>query len=104
MEANNQELMYEETAEAEYWNGLADAMDRLKNNPDFVKVFLEGYMKDAVVRQTSMLATQHVIQNNLRPQIMERLVAISHFEDYINLLNDMRRSEEDESEFESDEG
>lgn len=72
--------IYEE--ENTYWAGMAEALENLERNPDFKKLVLEGYFKDFAVNQTSMLATDYVRRNGTRPEIMERLVAISNLQDY----------------------
>jgi hypothetical protein len=79
---------------------MFEALDRLKQNPDFQKVILEEYFKNKAVDGVSLLATEYVIQNNLRSQVMESLIAISHLEDYFNVIDSLGRvpDEDDEDE------
>lgn len=49
----------------------------------FKVLVTEGYLKEKAVEYTSMLATEHVRQAGVRGAIMEELVAISAFEQYL---------------------
>lgn len=76
------ELTADEVKEYNYYVGMKQALDRLEQNPDFQKVILEGYFKDKAVNGVSMLATNYIRKNGLRPEVMEGLVAISQLQDY----------------------
>lgn len=67
-----------------YWYELSLALERLKNNPDFKLVFLDGYMKKFAIDKVSLLYTEMQPQ---RVQVMEKLVAIANFESYMHLIN-----------------
>lgn len=86
--------LYEE--ENTYWTGLNDALVRLEGNKDFQKLVLEGYLKDFAVNQTSMLASDYTRKNGLRPEIMERLVAISNLQDWFGTIKQLAGSFTDE--------
>ena len=80
-----------------YWTDMQEALERLHNNEDFKKVILEGYFKDRAVNGVSMLASGNVVDNGLRPQVMEDLVAISRLQDYFITINNLGSiAEEDE--------
>ena len=85
--------------EVQYMVELNDALTRLKDNKDFKKLILEGYFKDFAVNQTSMLATDYVRNTGKRPEVMERLVAISNLQDWfitIEQLGSVSPEEEEE--------
>lgn len=66
-----------------------EALQRLKENKDFQLVVLEGYLKESAVDKVSLLSTDYVRRNNLRGALFEELVAISAFEDYMNILDNL---------------
>ena len=86
----NQDL---ESVENQYWVDMNDALVRLKNGTpqpdDFKKVILEGYFKDKAINGVSLLATDYVKDNGLRPNVMEQLVAISALEDYFATITSL---------------
>jgi hypothetical protein len=75
-----------------YWAELANALEELEKNPNFKKLILEGYFKDFAVNQTSMLATDYVRKSGSRPEIMERLIAISNLQDWFNTVKQLTTS------------
>ena len=76
------ELTADEIKEYNYYVGMKQALDRLEANPDFQKVILDGYFKDKAINGVSLLATNYIKKNGLRPDVMESLVAISQLQDY----------------------
>lgn len=92
-----------ETSDNSYAVMMYEALSRLHDNPDFQKVILEGYFKDEPVRLTSLLATDYIRREGVRPVLMEKLVAISTLEDYFQTiiqLGNVPDDEEDEGEVE----
>ena len=81
-----------------YWKDMQEALERLHRNEDFKKVVLEGYFKDRAVNGVSMLASNNVVENGLRPQIMEDLIAVSRLQDYFLTINNLGGTSEDEDE------
>jgi hypothetical protein len=79
-------------AENNYWAELANALEELEKNPHFKKLILEGYFKDFAVNQTSMLATDYVRKSGGRPEIMERLIAISNLQDWFATVKQLTTS------------
>ncbi len=74
-----------------------EAYQRLKDNKDFQRLVLDGYLKDLAVDHVSMLATEHTRQSGTRGVLMERLVAISAFEDYLFMIENLGAPVPDES-------
>ena len=94
------ELTAEMLEEYNYYVGQKQALERLESNPDFKKVILDGYFRDKAVNGVSLLATDYIRRNGLRPEVMEGLVAISHLQDYFLTIKKMGTTEDydDESE------
>lgn len=80
--AAENELTADEIKEYNYYVGMRQALERLEANPDFVKVILDGYFKDKAINGVSLLASNYIKKNGLRPDVMESLVAISQLQDY----------------------
>lgn len=80
-----------------------EALQRLKDNEDFRIVVLEGYLKEKAIDQVSLLGTDYVRKNNLRGILMEELVAISVFEEYMHMIENLGAPiEEDELEIDEE--
>ena len=84
--AENVEL---ETVERTQMVQKYEALQRLKDNKDFQVVFLEGYLKEKAIASVSLLGTEYIVHNNLRAQLMEELVAISRFEGYMAMIDNL---------------
>ncbi len=94
------ELTADEVKEYNYYVGMKQALDRLEQNPDFKKVIMDGYFKDKAINGVSLLATNYIRKNGLRPEVMESLVAISQLQDYFISIKQLGAElpEEDEDE------
>lgn len=68
---------------------MLEALERLENNKDFQKVILNGYMVDESLRLSSLLANPTIKTQGKRTDIMEMLVAISTFGEYMNTIKAM---------------
>lgn len=82
--------IYEE--ENTYFTEMAAAIERLENNADFKKVIMEGYLKEYVLSQHSLLATPMVKRNGTRPEIMETLVATSNLISWMGMVKQFASS------------
>ena len=91
-----------ETTDNSHIVEMYEALSRLHDNPDFQKVILEGYFKDEPIRITSLLATDYVRREGVRPVLMEKLVAISSLEDYFQTIVQLGNVPEDEDEAEGE--
>ena len=82
---------------------MYEALERLYQNDDFQKVVLDGYITDSTSRYTELLALERIRLEGLRPTIMEKLVAISHFRSYLyNIAQMGQRAAEDMTTIEDD--
>lgn len=85
-----------ELAERQTLISKYEALARLSDNKDFKEVVLDGYLKEKAVEFTSLLAVPAM--QNQRSQLFEALAAISHFENYLHMINQLGAplNEEDE--------
>lgn len=97
------ELTADMLEEYNYYVGQRQALERLEANPDFKKVILDGYFKDKAVNGVSLLATDYIRRNGLRPEVMEGLVAISHLQDYFLTIKKMGTTEDYDDESQDEE-
>lgn len=102
MDAINQQDV-EMLAEANKWIDWKNSLERLERNSDFQKVFLNGYMKDRAVEAVSLLARGDIKAQGKRPDIMEYLVGISQFQDFMQTITAMGQSAEQDLEMAEDE-
>lgn len=86
----------EEAVMANHYKEQLDALNRLMEDKDFKKVITEGYFKDEAIRLTGLLAHDEIRRQNLRPAIMEQLVAISNLQDYFRTITNMVAPEFDD--------
>ncbi len=81
-----------------YWAEQAEALARLENNADFIKVIKEGYFKDKAVSGVSILAVDQVKKNGNRTDVMESLIAISTLQDHFSTIYAMGQAIKAEAE------
>lgn len=84
--------------ENSYWAEMWESLSRLKQNPDFQRLILNGYFKDKAINGVSLLAQDGIVQNGLRPAVMEDLVAISKLEDFFITVENLGTVAPDEEE------
>ncbi len=85
-----------ETISRQTMTAKYESLQRLKENKDFQRVILEGYLKESAVDKVSLLATDYVRRNNLRATMFEELMAISSFEEYLHMIDQLGAPVEDE--------
>ena len=76
------------TVENNYWVGLAQALERLKANPDFKAVVLEGYFKDRAINGVSMLCSPGS-DGGRRKELLDEMLAISNLTWYFKMIEHM---------------
>ena len=86
-----------------YWVEMAEALERLERNQDFIKVIEEGYFKDKAVSGVSILASDQVKSSGRRTDVMEGLIAISSLQDHFYTIKAMGQAVEDEYDDDDDE-
>lgn len=83
------------TVENNYWVGLKQSLDRLRANPDFKAVILEGYFKDRAVNGVSMLCAPGS-EGLKRKELLDEMLAISNLVWYFKMLDHMGSTDEEE--------
>ena len=92
----NQEEVELEMAERVDLTAKYDALQRLKESDDFKVLILDGYMKDKAVDTTSLLSTEY--GRGIRSTLFEELAAISCFEGYLHMIENLGASITEEEE------
>lgn len=64
-----------------------EALQELKNNKAFKVLILDGYLRDRAVDQTSLLSTDY--GRKIRNVLFEELAAISCFEGYLHMVENL---------------
>ena len=101
---NNLEQAQLEEVENQYWTGLNKDLTELEKDPRFQRLVTNGYFKDFVINQTSMLACDSIIREGKRGLIQEQLVAVSHLQEHFAMIKNLGSiPTEDESDDEDDE-
>lgn len=84
---------------------MGEALERLRKNPDFKKVILEGYLEGKVLASVSLLAVPAIKQQGQRQDVMEDLIAASNLQYFFMMVDnafegakDPILSEEEEAE------
>lgn len=83
--AEKQILEVENKAASDMWY----ALERLKKNPDFQLVILQGYFVDKAVDGVSLLASDQIIKQGNRPAVIEDLIAISSLQDHFIVIENL---------------
>ena len=78
--SNQNENVELETTEIEHYVDMGQALNRLRDNPDFKKVIIEGYFRDKAADSVSLLSMPAIKKRGERGDIMEDLVAISNLQ------------------------
>lgn len=76
------------TVENNYWANLNGALERLKSNPDFQTVILEGYFKDRAINGVSMLCAPNS-DGAKRKDLLDEFYAISNLTWYFKMIEHM---------------
>lgn len=83
------------TVENNYWVGLRASLDRLKENPDFKAVILEGYFKDRAINGVSMLCSPGS-DGGRRKELLDEMLAISNLTWYFKMIEHMGTTNDEE--------
>ena len=103
-----QEAVELETIEINHHLNMGEALNRLRNNPDFQKLILEGYLKAKVLSSVSLLSVPQIADNGKRPGVMEDLVSASNLQYFFEMVDNFYEgakapvlSDEEEAELEA---
>jgi hypothetical protein len=67
---------------------MGEALKRLKENPDFKVLILEGYLEQKVLASVSLLAVPAIKSRGERPEVMEDLVSASNLQFFFMQVED----------------
>ena len=84
---NNQNEVELETISRAALIAKYEALTRLRENKDFQVLISEGYLKEEPIRVTSLLAVPSMGQ--FRSSLFETLAAVSHFEQYLIMIENL---------------
>ena len=65
---------------------MGEAYERLKVNPDFKTIILEGYLNEKVLASVSLLAVPAIKARGERPEVMEDLVSASNLQFFFQMI------------------
>ena len=68
---------------------LGNALNRLRENPDFKLVIEDGYFRDKALDSVSLLGVPQIKEQNRRGDVIEDLVAISNLQYYFRMIDSM---------------
>lgn len=74
---------------------MGEALNRLRNNPDFKSVILEGYLKDKVLASVSLLAVPQISDHGRRPGVMEDLISASNLQYFFSQVDNFYEGAKD---------
>lgn len=78
----------------EEWVKRKDTLDRLANKKFFKELIDEGYFKDYVFELVMMLVDDRVVKEGKRSQVIEKLVGVAKFKDYMDDVKALAYTEE----------
>lgn len=76
-----------ETFEIEHHLKMGEALERLRKNPDFQTIIMEGYLKEKVLSSVSLLGVPQISENGKRPGVMEDLIAASNLQYFFAMID-----------------
>ncbi len=87
--ATEQEQIELETIEAEHHLQMGEALDRLRKNPDFIKVIQNGYLKEKVLASVSLLGVPQITDSGKRTGVMEDLISASNLQYWFAVVDNL---------------
>lgn len=107
--ATEQEQIELETIEMEHHLQMGEALNRLRDNPDFKRVITDGYLKDKVLASVSLLSVPQIQDQGKRSGVMEDLIAASNLQYFFATVDNFYEgcknpilSDEEEAEMEAE--
>lgn len=82
----NSEEMFEMGEELDHHLTMGEAFNRLKNNDDFKKVIMDGYLTNKVLSSVSLLGVPAISEQGRRAGVMEDLVSASNLQYYFSMI------------------
>ena len=69
---------------------IGETLTELKEDPRYIKVFTEYYLKDEVVRETMLLSEKYFLEADQRQSLLDGLIAKAHFNDWTTATTTMK--------------
>jgi hypothetical protein len=91
---SNQEIELE-TVEQEHHLVMGEALNRLRMNPDFKMVIMDGYLRDKQLASFSLLAVPQEKQAGRRPDIFEDMIAGSNLMFFFKMIDQFYQGAKD---------
>jgi uncharacterized protein (UPF0264 family) len=76
-----------ETVAIDHHLEMGEALNRLRDNPDFKKVILDGYCNQKALASVSLLAVPQVKKAGERTDVMEDLISISNLQFFFSQVD-----------------
>lgn len=95
MTDETQKALELETVDIEHHIQMGEAWIRLKNNPDFKKVIMDGYLGEKVEASVSLLAVPQIKDQGKRGDIMEDLISASNLRYFFGMVEKFYESSKD---------
>lgn len=73
---------------------MKKALDNLTDNPDFIKIIIDGYLKDEALRLVMLRADDRFKEDLDQAGLMKAIDAIGNFKMYCNTIMQMGRMAE----------
>ena len=91
MSSPEQEQAELETIEVDHNIAMGEALERLKENPDYKLVIANGYMKQSALNAVSLLALparqiDSITAGGGRAKVMEDLISISNLQYHLDIV------------------
>lgn len=98
-----------EVIEQEHHLIMGEALNRLRENPDFKQVIMDGYLTQKVLASVSLLGVPQISEQGKRPGVMEDLISASNLQFFFGQIDNFYEgaknpilSDEEESALEAD--
>lgn len=72
-----------------YWKDMNEALTRLRQNKDFIKVIQQGYLGDTTLALVTQLTTLNLVDNTNRPKVFESILASSNLMSHFLLIENL---------------
>ena len=83
------------TTDNSYWFNMRNALQTVENKKAYITLIKDGYLKDYVSELLAELIDPYTTSNGLRGKVVEKLVAVARFQDYLDTVMAMGTGSEE---------
>lgn len=83
------------TTDNSYWFNLRNALQTVENKKAYITLIKDGYLKDYISGLLAELIDSNTTANGLRGKVVEKLVAVARFQDYLDTVMAMGTGSEE---------